>query len=67
MYSKSVDFQIHQKKTDEKQRKLVKIYFHFSALIAHAMSQQRALKYTHGQIVDTKLANQSARFTQVEL
>ena len=43
MYSQCVALQIHQQKTDEKQWKLVKIYFHFSALIAYAMSLQRAL------------------------
>ena len=44
MYSKCEAFQINQQKTEEKQRKLVKIHFHFSALIACAMSLQRALK-----------------------
>ena len=45
-------------------------YFHFSALIAYAMHVATAraklsAAYIHGQMVDTKLTNQSARFTQV--
>ena len=48
MYSKDVAFQINQQQTKEKRRKLVGIHFHIFALIAYAMSLQRALKIVSG-------------------
>ena len=59
-------FKLISKNTEEKQRKLIKIHFHFSALIAYAMSLQGELKIIStpmGKYVDTKLTNQSMRLT----
>ena len=64
MYSKCEPFQIHQQKGEEsrgtRENTLSILCFDCALKIA-------SVAYNHGQIVDTKLTNQSARFTQVVL
>ena len=73
MYSKYAAFQIHQQKKKERkaEKTCFNFQFHFSALTFTPCRYSARLKlsaaYTHGQIIDAKLTNQSARFTYVVL
>ena len=64
MYSKCVAFQIHEKKKLRKARKVVTLCLDRSRHVVTARLKS-SVAYNHVQIVDAKLTNQIARFTQV--